>query len=62
MERAARSAERLDDLGRHARPPARAQGRDQELRPIVLRIGSGLIGFMALGFLSVFAAILIRGA
>jgi hypothetical protein len=74
MERAARSAERLDDLAAEMRNGFERVDRDmrdlrvelkgevQELRQIVIRIGGGLIGSMALGFLSVFAAILIRGA
>jgi malate synthase len=33
----------------------------QELRQTMLRVGAGLIGSMAVGFLSVFAAILVRG-
>jgi hypothetical protein len=37
------------------------KGEIQELRQTVLRVGGGLIGSMALGFLSVFAAILVRG-
>ena len=37
------------------------KGEIQELRQMLLRVGAGLIGSMALGFLSVFAAILVRG-
>jgi len=37
------------------------KGEIHELRQTVLRVGGGLIGSMALGFLSVFAAILVRG-
>jgi hypothetical protein len=37
------------------------KGEIQELRQTVLRVGGGLIGSMAFGFLSVFAAILVRG-
>ena len=37
------------------------KGESQELRQMMLRVGAGLIGSMALGFLSVFAAILLRG-
>ena len=33
----------------------------QELRQIMLRVGAAMIGSMAFGFLSVFAAILLRG-
>jgi hypothetical protein len=74
MERAAWSEQRLDDLAAEMRNGFERVDRDmrdlrvelkgevQELRQIVIRIGGGLIGSMALGFLSVFAAILIRGA
>jgi hypothetical protein len=74
MERAAWSEQRLDDLATEMRNGfervdrgmrdlrVELKGEIQELRQIVLRIGGGLIGSMALGFLSVFAAILIRGA
>ena len=73
MERAAWTDERFDDLANEMRNGfARVdqdmrdlrfelKGEIQELRQTVLRIGGGLIGSMALGFLSVFAAILIRG-
>ena len=74
MERAAWTDERLDDLATEMRSGFDRVDRDmrdfrvelkgemQELRQTILRIGGGLIGSMALGFLSVFAAILIRGA
>jgi hypothetical protein len=73
MERAAWTDERLDDLATEMRSGFERIDRDlrdfrielkseiQELRQTVLRIGAGLIGSMALGFLSVFAAILVRG-
>jgi hypothetical protein len=74
MERAAWTDERLDDLAGEMRNGFERVDRDlrdlrselkaevQELRQTVLRIGAGLIGSMALGFLSVFAALLLRGA
>ena len=73
MERAAWTDERLDDLATEMRNGFERVDRDmrdlrielkaeiQELRQTLLRIGGGLIGSMALGFLSVFAAILVRG-
>jgi hypothetical protein len=38
------------------------KGEIQELRQTMLRVGAGLIGSMIFGFLSVFAAILVRGS
>jgi hypothetical protein len=73
MERAAWTDERLDDLATEMRNGFERIDRDlrdfrselkveiQELRQTTLRIGAGLIGSMIFGFLSVFAAILVRG-
>ena len=38
------------------------KGEIQDLRQTMVRVGAGLIGSMIFGFLSVFAAILVRGS
>ena len=38
------------------------RGEINELRGMILRVGAGLIGAMSIGFLSVIAAVLARGA
>jgi hypothetical protein len=74
MERAAWTDERLDDLAESIRSGFARIDQDirdlrgelkaeiAELRQTMLRIGAGLIGGMSVGFLSVLAAILARGA
>jgi hypothetical protein len=69
MERAAWTDERLDDLAEAMRGGFDRVDRDmrdlrtemESLRATVLRIGAGLMGGMAIGFLSVIVAIVVRG-
>ena len=59
MERATWSNERLDDLSRRVDIGfGRLDDDVRDLRRTVLQIGAGLIGTMALGFLSVLVALL----
>jgi hypothetical protein len=70
VERETWTDQRLDDLadsmragfGRVDRNFDRVDQDIRELRQTMLRVGAGMMGTMAVGFLSVLAAILVRGA
>ena len=73
MERAAWTDERLDDLARRVDAGFERVDRDirdlrvelsgqiEGLRQTILRVGGGMLGGMAVGFISVLGAILVRG-